>query len=92
LAISAQAWFGLAEWESSSISVNPPSLLVTPTTNIAVSGTQGGPFSPGSFQYKLSATYDKREILDHPADVAQRGRYGRFRRSCRGLTSLIRRL
>jgi Divergent InlB B-repeat domain len=27
------------------------------STNIAASGTQGGPFSPKSFQYKLSTTY-----------------------------------
>jgi hypothetical protein len=33
-----------------------PSLQVTPYTNIAASGTQGGPFSPSSFHYTLSAT------------------------------------
>jgi hypothetical protein len=33
-----------------------PSLQVTPYTNIAASGTQGGPFSPLSFHYTLSAT------------------------------------
>src|SRR5262249_22174528 len=32
------------------------SLQVTPATNIVASGTQGGPFSPASFQYQLSAT------------------------------------
>jgi hypothetical protein len=38
-----------------------PSLQVTPTTNILVSGQQGGPFSPSSFQYTVSAT---RESVD----------------------------
>jgi hypothetical protein len=33
-----------------------PALQVTPTTNIASSGSQGGPFSPTSFQYLLSST------------------------------------
>jgi hypothetical protein len=33
-----------------------PALQVTPATNIAASGTQGGPFSPSSFSYTLSAT------------------------------------
>jgi hypothetical protein len=32
-----------------------PSLQVTPTTNIAAAGNQGGPFAPSSFQYQLSA-------------------------------------
>jgi hypothetical protein len=31
-------------------------LQVSPATNIATSGPQGGPFSPASFQYQLSAT------------------------------------
>jgi hypothetical protein len=33
-----------------------PALQVTPATNIASSGNQGGPFSPSSFQYQLQAT------------------------------------
>jgi hypothetical protein len=33
-----------------------PSLLVTPATNFAASGEQGGPYSPLSFQYSLAAT------------------------------------
>ena len=33
-----------------------PALQVTPATNIASSGSQGGPFSPTSFQYQLSST------------------------------------
>jgi Divergent InlB B-repeat domain len=42
---------------TATLTVNPPALLVTPTTNIVASGTQGGPFSPSSSHYKLSATY-----------------------------------
>jgi hypothetical protein len=39
------------------LTVNPqPVLQVTPATNIAATGTQGGPFSPSSFQYQLSAS------------------------------------
>jgi hypothetical protein len=34
----------------------PPLLQVTPATNMVASGTQGGPFSPSSFQYQLSAS------------------------------------
>jgi hypothetical protein len=42
---------------TATLTVNPPALQVTPATNIAASGTQGGPFSPLSFSYTLSATY-----------------------------------
>jgi Cellulase (glycosyl hydrolase family 5)/Divergent InlB B-repeat domain len=34
----------------------PPELQVFPPTNIVTSGPQGGPFSPSSFSYTLSAT------------------------------------
>jgi hypothetical protein len=34
----------------------PPQLQVTPATNMAASGTQGGPFTPASFQYQLNAS------------------------------------
>ena len=33
-----------------------PSLVVSPTTNILASGTQGEAFSPASFQYQLAST------------------------------------
>jgi hypothetical protein len=39
---------------TATLTVNPPALQVTPTTNIAASGTQGGPFSPPAFSYTLS--------------------------------------
>ena len=32
------------------------SLLVTPPSGIALSGSQGGPFSPSSFEYRVSAS------------------------------------
>jgi hypothetical protein len=38
---------------TATLTVNAPSLQVTPTTNIAATGTQGGPFSPSSFSYTL---------------------------------------
>jgi len=40
---------------TATLTVNPPALQVSPSTNIAASGTQGGPFSPSSFSYRLSA-------------------------------------
>jgi hypothetical protein len=36
--------------------VNLPVLQVTPATNIVASGKKGGPFSPSSFSYTLSAS------------------------------------
>jgi streptogramin lyase len=42
---------------TATLTVNPPALQVAPTTNIAASGTQGGPFSPSTFSYTLSAAY-----------------------------------
>jgi hypothetical protein len=41
---------------TATLTVNPPALQVSPATNIVASGTQGGPFSPSSFSYTLSAT------------------------------------
>jgi hypothetical protein len=43
---------------TATLTVNPPALLVTATINVVASGTQGGPFSPSSVHYMLSATYD----------------------------------
>jgi len=33
-----------------------PSLTVTPSSSVNISGPQGGPFSPSSIQYRLSAS------------------------------------
>jgi hypothetical protein len=41
---------------TANFSAPAPALQVTPATNIASSGNQGGPFSPSSFQYQLQAT------------------------------------
>jgi hypothetical protein len=38
------------------VSVPPLTLQVSPATNVSSSGNQGGPFSPSSFSYQLSAT------------------------------------
>jgi hypothetical protein len=35
---------------------SPPSLVVTPPASMAFSGSQGGPFSPSLFQYRVSAS------------------------------------
>jgi hypothetical protein len=42
---------------TATLTVNPPALQVSPSTDIAASGTHGGPFSPSSFRYTLSATF-----------------------------------
>jgi len=41
---------------TATLTVTPPALQVTPATDITASGQQGGPFSPTSFTYSLSAT------------------------------------
>jgi hypothetical protein len=41
---------------TATLTVNPPGLNVAPSTGISASGQQGGPFSPASFSYSLSAT------------------------------------
>jgi subtilase family serine protease len=40
---------------TATLTANKLPLQVTPASNIAASGTQGGPFSPSSFSYTLSA-------------------------------------
>src|SRR5262249_21456338 len=35
---------------------SPPSLIVTPSTSMAFSGPQGGPFSPSFTEYRVSAS------------------------------------
>jgi hypothetical protein len=41
---------------TATLTVSAPVLQVTPAANILAAGNQGGPFSPSSFQYQLSAT------------------------------------
>src|SRR3984893_1388895 len=38
------------------VRVSPASLIVTPPTNLAFSGPQGGPFSPSVIEYRVSAS------------------------------------
>jgi hypothetical protein len=40
---------------TATLTVNPPALQVSPSTDIAASGTHGGTFSPSSFRYSLNA-------------------------------------
>jgi hypothetical protein len=42
---------------TATLTVNLPALQVTPATGIMSSGVHGGPFSPSSFAYALSATF-----------------------------------
>jgi hypothetical protein len=42
---------------TTTLTVKPSALQVSPSTDIAASGTHGGPFSPSSFRYALSATF-----------------------------------
>jgi hypothetical protein len=35
---------------------SPPTLVVTPSTSVAFSGPQGGPFSPSAIEYRISAS------------------------------------
>jgi hypothetical protein len=60
---------------TATLTVNPPALQVTPTTNIAASGTQGGPFSPSSFSYVLS--FACAIEIERRADAGQRVHQGR---------------
>jgi len=46
---STYAWFGRER-------DTPPSMIVSPGTSISAAGFQGGPFSPNSFSYQISAT------------------------------------
>jgi hypothetical protein len=47
---------GCLGWTAAAQPASRPSLTVTPTSAINISGAQGGPFSPPSIQYRLSAS------------------------------------
>src|SRR5438105_8214599 len=49
-------YFVPASTISDFISTAQATLLVTPLTAMAVSGPQGGPFSPSLFEYRISAS------------------------------------
>jgi hypothetical protein len=42
---------------TAALTVNPPALQVRPATGDSASGIHGGPFTPSSFTYALSATF-----------------------------------
>jgi hypothetical protein len=50
---------GQAQTRTATLTVNAnaaPTLVVAPPTNMAAAGNQGGPFTPSSFQYQVSAS------------------------------------
>lgn len=47
---------GALTWTAAAQPASRPSLAVTPSSPIDISGAQGGPFSPSSVQYRLSAS------------------------------------
>jgi hypothetical protein len=50
---------GQAQTRTATLTVNaaaPPTLVVSPATNMVAAGNQGGPFTPSSFQYQLSGS------------------------------------
>ena len=42
--------------EEKGTGLSPPSLIVAPSTSMAISGPRGGPFSPSLFEYRVSST------------------------------------
>jgi Divergent InlB B-repeat domain len=72
---------------NATLTVNPPALQVTPATNIVASGTQGGPFSPSSFRYDLSATYDSvKYSITTPSWLTASSKSGTVTKSARTIT------
>ena len=55
-ALCLAALSGCFGWTAMAQPASRPSLTVTPTSPINISGAQGGPFSPPSVQYHLSAS------------------------------------
>jgi hypothetical protein len=55
-ALCLAALSGCCGWTAMAQSAPRPSLTVTPPSPINISGPQGGPFSPPSIQYRLSAS------------------------------------
>jgi hypothetical protein len=54
--LSLAALSGCFGWTAAAQPASRPSLTVTPSSPVNISGAQGGPFSPSSFQYHLSAS------------------------------------
>ena len=51
----ANSGTGAIQTRAVTLTVNPSGLQVAPATNILATGPQGGPFSPSSFSYTISA-------------------------------------
>jgi hypothetical protein len=75
---------------TATLTVNPPALQVSPATSIAASGTQGGPFSPSSFHYILSATYGSvKYLITTPSWLTASPKSGTVAKSARTVTFTI---
>jgi hypothetical protein len=72
---------------TATLTVNPPALQVSPATNIVASGTHGGPFSPSSFRYELSATYGSvKYSITTPSWLTASPKSGTVTKSARTIT------
>lgn len=70
--------------------INPPEPQLSPTTNIVASGQHGGPFSPSSFHYQLSATYDSvKYSITTPSWLTASPRSGTATKSAKTITFTI---
>ncbi|HTV32623.1 MAG TPA: hypothetical protein VME69_05915 [Methylocella sp.] len=76
---------------SNSCAVAGPKLVVTPATGIAAFGVEGGPFSPSSFSYKLSATEDSAaySITDVPVWLTASSTSGTVTKTATAITFKI---
>jgi uncharacterized repeat protein (TIGR02543 family) len=72
---------------TATLTVNPPALQVSPATSIAASGTHGGPFSPSSFRYELSATCGSvKYSITTPSWLTASSKSGTVTKSARTIT------
>jgi hypothetical protein len=68
---------------TATLTVNPPAL----PTSISASGTQGGPFSPSSFRYELSASYGSvKYSITTPSWLTASPKSGTVTKSARTIT------
>jgi hypothetical protein len=75
---------------TATLTVNPPALQVTPATGITASGTHGGPFSPSSFRYTLSATFGSvKYSITTPSWLTASSRTGTVTTSAKTITFTV---
>jgi antibiotic biosynthesis monooxygenase (ABM) superfamily enzyme len=69
-----------------------PTLQVTPSSKIVASGTHGGPFSPRSFQYALSATFGSvsYSIANVPSWLTVSSKSGTVNTSAKTITFMVK--